>query len=377
LNRIRTLLIICALALPVPAAIAGCGGDDSSEVDPQTVLDETFNNSTKISSGNLSLSLNGSVEGSQSGSFEASLDGPFQADPDKPGSIPELDLTGSLSGEAAGQSISFDGGLVVTENNAYVEYGGTAYEVGAQLFNRFKQAAAQSAKQQSGKGEGLSFTEAFKRGCEASIKQQGGDPSACDIDFESWLADLNSEGTEDIEGTETDHVSGTVDVDAMLGDLIALGSSLPQAAASTPSAEQIQQISDAISDASFDLYSATDDHTLRGLDFDLGIDPSQIPDAEDSGVESIDLSLSLRLGAVNEQQTISAPSGAKPLADLLRQFGIDPSSLGGLTGAGLTAPGGSAGWGGNADAAQNYLDCVAAAGNDPAEINKCASEAGF
>ena len=51
----------------------------------------------------------------------------------------------------------------------------------------------------------------------------------------------------------------------MLGDLIALGSSLPQAAASTPSAEQIQQISDAISDASFDLYSATDDQTVLRL----------------------------------------------------------------------------------------------------------------
>jgi hypothetical protein len=49
LIRLRTLFAVCALALLVPAAIAGCGGDDdSSDVDPQTVLDETFNNDTKV-----------------------------------------------------------------------------------------------------------------------------------------------------------------------------------------------------------------------------------------------------------------------------------------------------------------------------------------
>jgi hypothetical protein len=375
LIRLRTLSFICALALFVPALLAGCGGDDSSDVDPQTVLDETFDNDTTITSGNLSLSLSGSVEGAQSGNFDAKLTGPFQTDADSPGSIPQLDFTGSLTGEGAGQSISFDGGLTVTDDNAYVEYGGSAYEVGTRLFGRFKQLAEQAAKRQSSASEGQSFSETFKQGCEASVQRQGGDPSACDIDFESWLGDLSSEGTEDIEGTDADHVSGTVDVTAMLQDLIALGSALPQASGSTPSDDQVQQISDAITDASFDLYSATDDHTLRGIDFDLGIDPSQIPEAQASGVENVDLGFSMRLGAVNEDQTIQAPSGAKPIRDLLRQFGVDPSSLGGLGGTSLGGASGGAG-AGNAAAAQDYLDCVARAGNDPAEINKCASDAG-
>jgi hypothetical protein len=374
LNRIRILLLVGALALPVPAAIAGCGGDDGSDVDPQTVLDQTFNNDTKISSGDLSLSLSGSVEGAQSGSFDANLDGPFQADPNDPAAIPQFDLTGSLSAEGAGQSISFDGGLTVTEDNAYVEYGGSAYEVGSRIFGQFKQLAEQAAaKRQSQNTEGLSFGEAFKRGCEASVRRQGGDPSACDIDFSSWLTDLSSEGTEEIEGAESDHISGSLDVDAMLQDLVALGSSLPQAAASAPTDEQIQQVADAVSDASFDLYSATEDHTLRGLDFNLGIDPSQIPEAEASGVESAEVGFEMRLGAVNEEQTIEAPSGARPLQDLLRQFGVSPDALGGLGGAGgsgLTLPDTSAP--GGDQAADAYFKCLDKA-QTADDINECAS----
>ena len=53
MTRIRTFAVVCALALPIPAVIAGCGGDDSSSEDPQTVLDETFNNDTQVTSGDL------------------------------------------------------------------------------------------------------------------------------------------------------------------------------------------------------------------------------------------------------------------------------------------------------------------------------------
>jgi hypothetical protein len=367
LIRLRTLFAVCALALLVPAAIAGCGGDDdSSDVDPQTVLDETFNNDTKVSSGNLDLSLSASA-GDQ-GSFDAKLSGPFQGDPEDPNAIPQLDWTGTLSGSGAGTSLSFDGSLIVTEDNAYVEYGGNTYEVGADLFNQFKQAAEQATPQSSNSGG--SFSEQFQQGCEESVKAQGGDPSACDIDFESWLSDLSSEGTEDIDGTESDHLSGSVNVEAMLQDLIEIGGSLPQAsAAGVPSDAQVQQIADAVSEASFDLYSTTDDHVLDGLDFNLSIDPSQIPQAAASGVSSIDVDFSLRIGSINEDQTVEAPSNAQPIDDLLKQLGVNPSDLGGLGGLGATG-GSTGGGGGDTDA---YLECLNQA-STAAEINQCSSQ---
>jgi len=378
LRRFRNLLAVCALALPIPAAIAGCGGDSGSDVDPQTVLDDTFNNDQKVSSGDLSLSLNGSADGAAGGSFEASLEGPFQGDPDNPNAIPQLDFTGKVDYSAAGQSASFEGGLTVTDDNAFVDYGGNTYEVGTDTFSQFKQMAEQAAQQQQSQTSGLSFGEAFKKGCEAQLQAAGGDTSACDIDFESWLTDLSSEGTENIEGTDADHVSGSLDVNAMLQDLIKLGSAVPQASG-VPSEDQVQQIADAIDEASFDLYSGTDDHVLRGLDFNLSIDPSAIPQAASTGVSSIDLGLTMRLGAVNEDQTIEAPSGAKPLDQLLNQLGVSPSALGGLGGLGgvggasLPGTGGSGGGGGGAGNTQAYFDCIQNA-TTSAEIDQCASQ---
>ncbi len=378
MTPIRTLLAVCAIAVAVPAVLAGCGGDDS-DVDPQTVLDETFNNDERVTSGDLSLSIGGSAEGEQGGSFEASLSGPFQGDPDNPNAIPQLDWTGSISGEGAGQSISFEGGITVTDDNAYVEYGGSAYEVGTETFSQFKQLTEQAAAQQS-ETEGLSFSEAFTQGCQQSLEAQGGDPSACEIDFSAWLTDLTSDGTEDVEGTETDHISGSLNVDTMLQDLIDLGTAVPEAAGTVPPEEQIQQVADAISEASFDLYSGTDDRILRGLDFNLAIDPSAIPDAEAAGVDSVDANFSMRLGAVNEEQTIDAPSDAQPLGDLLSQFGVDPGALGALGGLGgggaipeIPGVGGGGGSGGGAGNVDPYLDCLAEA-QTPDEITACASQ---
>jgi hypothetical protein len=370
LSRNRTHFGACALALVAAALIAGCGGGDS-DVDPQTVIDETFNNDERVSSGDLSLTISGSAEGAQGGSFEASLSGPFQGDPDDPNAIPQLDWTGSLTAEGAGQSISFEGGLVVTEDNAFVEYAGGTYELGTEMFAQFRQAAEQAAAQQT-ETEGLSVGEAFTQGCESQLEAAGGDTAACDIDFQGWLTDLESEGTEDVEGTEADHVSGSLNVDTMLQDLVELGSAVPQASG-VPTEDQVQQVADAISEASFDLYSGTDDRILRGLDFNLAIDPSAIPDAEAAGVESVDASFGLRLGGVNEEQTVEAPGDAQPIEELLSQFGVDPNALGGLGGLGALggAPpsgSGSGGGGGNADA---YLDCVAEA-QTPDEINACA-----
>ncbi len=382
MNRFRTLIVASTLALGITAGIAGCGGDESSDVDPQTVIDDTFSNDETVSSGDLSLSISGSAEGEQGGSFDASLSGPFQGDPENAAAIPQLDWTGALDFEAAGTSMSFEGALTVTEDNAYVEYGGTAYEIGTEAFTQFKELAESAAAQQTESAEGQSFGELFTQGCETQLQAQGAsDTSACDIDFASWLGDLSNDGTEDIEGTDAVHVSGAVDVEQMVTDLVELGTAVPNAGA-IPTEEQVQQVTDAVSEASFDLYSGAEDNILRGLDFTLAIDPSAIPDADAAGVETIDVGFELRLGGVNEDQEISGPSDAQPIEDLLGQFGIDPSALGGLGGLGGlgTVPGltpgagsGSSGGAGGAKDPQAYLDCVGQA-TTTEEINACASE---
>jgi hypothetical protein len=383
LTRIR-LVLLSVLALLAAAAVSACGGDDDG-ADAQAVLDETFNNDEQVTSGVLDLTIDVSAEGAQGGSASLTLSGPFQGAENDPAAIPQLDWTASASAEGAGQSFSFEGGLIVSEDNAFVEYQGETYELGQDLFNEFKRAAEQSAAQaEETQEDGVSIGEAFRASCEQSISQAGGDTSACDIDFSSWLTDLESEGTEDIEGTETDHISGSVNVEQMFSDLTALSAATGEA--QIPE-EQLDQASQVISDASFDLYSGVDDRILRGLDFDLGIDPSAIPGGETAGVESADVSFSLRLSGVNEPQTIDAPTDARPLDDLLGQLGLGGLPLGDL-GAGLDGGGGAGlydfdgpggvspgggGAGGGGGSQDAYLDCISQA-QTPDEIHACVDQ---
>ena len=373
MTRTRSLFAASLLALSVPAAIAGCGGDSGSDEDPQDVIEATFNNDEQVSSGVLDLSFD--VSAGDQGSFNASLDGPFQGDSDDPTAVPQLDLTASASGEGGGQSIDFSGALTITDDNLYVTYQDQAYEVGTDTFNQLKdsiEASADQADTQSGDA-----ASSFKEGCEQAIEAQGGDASACDFDLSGWFTNLSNDGTEDLDGTSVVHVSGDVDVSQIATDLIGIAQTVPGASAQVDQA-QVDQLESAISDASFDVYSGEDDDILRKLDLNLSIDPSAVESATPVPVDSVDFGLSVGIGDVNEDQTIEAPSGAKPLDELLSQFGL--SGLGplggvsGLGGGGLGDLGGSAGGSsgsGSGGASDAYLQCVQAAGNDPQEAAKC------
>jgi len=191
LTRIRARLAIFALILVLPAALAGCGGDGGGGgEDPSQVLDQTFNNPEQITSGVLDLTLDGSAE--SQGSLSAKLSGPFQGISDT-SHIPQLDLTGSLDAQGAGQSINVDGGLTITSDNAYVTYKGQAYEVGTRAFRQLQSGYAQ-ANAQNQQQNGQSFTQA----CEQAVEQGGGDTSVCDIDFAKWLTNVTNEGTESV-----------------------------------------------------------------------------------------------------------------------------------------------------------------------------------
>lgn len=371
MTRTRSLFAAALLALSVPAAIAGCGGDSGSDQDPQEVIDATFNNDEQVSSGVLDLSFD--VSAGDQGSFNASLSGPFQGDPDDPAAVPQLDLTADASGEGAGQTIDFSGALTITEDNLYVTYQDQAYEVGTDTFNQLKDSIEASAGQaESGSGDAATD---LKAQCEQALEAQGGDTSACDFDISSWFTNLANDGTEDLDGTSVVHVSGDVDVGQIANDLVGIAQAVPGASAQVDPA-QVDQLESAISEASFDVYSGEDDDILRKLDLNLSIDPSAVESATPVPVDSVDLGFSVAVSDVNEDQTIDAPSDAKPLDELLSQFGISGlgpvGGLGGLGGGGLGDLGGSAGGGSSSGGPSDaYLQCVEAAGNDPQEAAKC------
>jgi len=375
LNRTRSLFACALLALAVPTAIAGCGGGDS-DADPQEVVDATLNNDAKISSGVLDLTIEASA-GDQ-GNVTASLSGPFQGEPDDPTVFPQLDLTASVSGEGGGQSLDFEGGVVVTQDNAFVEYQDEAYEVGTETFSQFKEAAEASAGQGED-AEGEDAAASFRESCEQAVEAQGGDPSACDFDLGGWFTDLTNEGTEDVEGAETVHISGSVDVGQLVDDVAGIAQSVPGAEQQVDQA-QLDQIQEAVSEASFDLFSGTEDDLLRRLDLNLAIDPSAVAGAAPVPVESLDFGFSLAFGDVNEDQSIEAPADAQPIDELLGELGLGGLPLGGLGGlgggsgdSGLEDLGGGSG-GDSGLESDPYFECLEDAAGDPDAIQACANE---
>jgi hypothetical protein len=386
LKRISKLLLLAILVLVVPVVLAACGGDENDDEDPAQVLIDTFTNDETISSGTLDLSLSGSVEGEQSGSGELSLSGAFQGDPEDPSAFPQFDLdaSGSIEGEAAAGTGTFsvdDAGLTATEDNMYVTYQGSTYELGSDIFEQFRslveQASAQAQAGATGE-DGASAVENLNQQCDTLIEQAGGNTAACDeVDVFSWF-ELSNEGTEEIEGTDTIQVHGDVDIPAAVENINAAIEASEIEGAETIPEDDAAQADDAVTEASFDVYSGVDDDLLRGLDLNLGLDPTAIPDADTEGVESIDVEFSLRIGGVNEEQTIDAPTDAQPIDDLLGQFGLSESDIadalegystqfglggigsgdlggGGLGGGGLGDSGGGGGAGGVTD---QYFQCI-------------------
>jgi hypothetical protein len=351
LIRIRTAVAVLAIAIPLPAAVAGCGGgSSSSSEDPQQVLDQTFNNPTKITSGNVNISISGSAQGAQSGDVSATIDGPFESS--GPTQFPQFDLNAKISASGAGQNFSFDGALIATQDNAYVDYQNQAYEVGTDIFKQFQTAYAQQAKQSQAQGGSKSASSVF---------------SQFGIDPKTWLTNISNEGTTDVDGTSTIHIHGDADVAKIVADLQKVSQATQSGTTSQLTPQQIDQLKSSIKSASIDVYSGSDDHLLRKLALTMAITP---PASTGSPVSSVDLNFSVTLSDVNNPQTISGPSNAKPIADLLSQFGLGGVPGLGSTGTGpLVPPGGSTG--GSSSGA--YLKCVNQA-TTPADINSCAQK---
>jgi hypothetical protein len=342
LHRFRRVSLI-SLALAASFAIAACGGGGGGgggDEDPQEVLQATFSNDQSIESGVFDLSVTvDSQGGDQPGKVDITLGGPFDGQGE---GLPKFDVDASVSADTSQGNVDFSGGLTSTGDSAFVNFQDTDYEVPKELFNQF----ATTFTKLEAKGQSQDQSGNF-------LKQLGIDPT-------NWLTDLSNEGNEDVEGTDTIHVSGQADVPKLLDDVQTIAEKAgPAAQTLTP--QQLSQAEDAIKTADFDVYSGTDDDLLRKISAQLEIEP---PAGTPGSPDSVSLDFSITFSDVNEGQSISAPTGAKPLADLLGQFGIDPSQLGGALqgglGGGVTQSGGTT-TPPTSGASQAYLQCLQSA----------------
>ncbi|MBS1871260.1 MAG: hypothetical protein JSS99_16530 [Actinobacteria bacterium] len=349
-HRIRAIVALLALAT-VALVLAACGGDSSggsgSSSDATTLLRQTFTGTHNVRSGkaNVQLRVNVSGDSSVRGPIQLTVAGPFESA--GANQMPKFDL--ALDANAQGQG--FRAGITSTSDALYVNFGGTAYKVPAQLLDRLK----------------ASYRRAQQKGSSSRSQMSLG---SLGLDPLSWLKDPTVEGTETVGGVATDHISAQLNVSALLDDVdkilarvSAQGLPTGQSVPSSIPAKDRRQIEDAVKSASVDVWSGKSDHTLRRLHLALHVD---VPRRS----TSVDLALTIELTDLNQPQTIAAPTASRPLNELLGQL---QGFLGGALGGSGALGGGSGSSGGaSSQQLQAYSDCIQRAGSNVTEAQKCA-----
>ena len=299
-SRLFALLALLAVGL-----LAGCGSDDSSgggsggakSEDPTALLEKAL--ASHVESGELKVDASFDVKGSSkvSGPVTATIEGPFKSRGKE--KLPLLDWDVSLSG--AGQN--FSGGIVATEDNAFVKFRGQTYEVGKQLYDQFVRQQAQQTK--SGP---------------QSLKDLGVDPA-------TWLQDAKVGDGESIGGSATRKVTGRVDVEKMVDDILEAAQSPAVRKQLQSSGQSVPQVSDADKQKVVDAVESAD-LTVNVDDDDIArkvvlAATFKVPEGVDAdGATGGSFELSYELPKVGGDVDITAPSDAKPLSLLLQQLGL-------------------------------------------------------
>jgi hypothetical protein len=332
LRRVRRALLVLLFAA---LALASCGGGGDKE-DVQDVLDKAF--STPINSADLKVDASIQVKGSPGleKPLRITATGPFRTNEHK---IPSVDIELKIGNDGGGQTITT--GFLSTGDRAFVKFQDVYYEQPASQVAKANRSIAQN--------EG-------KRG---SLRGLGLDPR-------SWLAEAEDEGEDEIAGVKTRHVSGTLDVEAVMRNLNRFvrrsGSAFGGATGQTPpkplSEADIRQVADVVHNPTFNVYVGVDDDIIRRLAGKVDFDVPEASQASLGGIQSGSIEFQVEFSNVNGDQQIEAPAHARPLSSLTRSLGGGgtlPGLGGGSEGATPEVPDNA-----NPEAQdfQKYADCL-------------------
>jgi hypothetical protein len=311
LSRFRILTLFAAL-LALAAAFAACGGGSSSS-DPQTVVEEATLQG--IESGDLSMTMGIDLAGKKSGHIDVKASGPFQSEDEA--EYPELDISASAKGKVGGEKVDFEGAFTLLGSKAYVGYEGTEYEVDPTTFGFVR-----SILNEKSGAAGKESTEA--NGCKEAANA---------LELDNFVENLKSEGSADVGGTSTTKVSGDLDVAGAIDEASTLSedpacSEQLSAAGAIPSGAELDAakgiIEESVKSAHVELYVG-DDHIVRRIVVQAKTEPRE--GTANGGPKRVEIDLDLSLTGVNEDQTITAPKGPKPLSDLFLKLGVNPLEL--------------------------------------------------
>jgi hypothetical protein len=346
-SRLITLLLV-----PLVVLVAACGSEStqtaSSSSDVSQLLRDTFANLSKMKSADVGLKLQLDSPSAQGGPVSAEVTGPFAATGD--GKLPRFAFNATLSAAGRSQRV----GATWTGEKAFITWQNTPYAVSDLVARQFAagyQQALHSNQAKQAKGGALLST--------------------LGIDFTKWLKNARTAGTAQVGDAQTVRITGQADIPQMVDDLgrisrRAQSLGVPGGSQAQLSAQQKQQLEQAIKSVNVQIYTGAQDRILRRLVVHAVLHTPQA-----TGDSTLDLDL--QFTQVNQDQQISAPANPKPFSELLKVTGALNGGVDGLLGLGgansgsgsVTAPSGA-----NVD---RYASCVKKANGDLTKARKCAA----
>ena len=359
----RTLSLWLSLLVLAAVTLAACGGDDGKDISGDSapeIIKQTFGPDEPVKSGVLDLTLGLDAKGLQgiSGPLSVTIKGPFASNGDD---LPKFDLDAALS--AAGSSIT--AGAVSTGEKGFLSFNGQTFDLGEQSYKQLRDQYQADAKKSDSSDQ-------------PSFSSLGIDPSR-------WLKSPTKAGEEQVGGAATEHVKAQVDVPAMLEDVnrllakadqVGVGQAAGAAGQTVPKTltdAQRQQIQQAVTATSLDVWAQKDGGALRQLKLSVGFDVPKAAQAQAGGLTSGTLTLQLGINGLNEDQSFPEPSGALPLSALTGAGATGASGSAGIT-TQTPAPATGATDSGAASEDPNpaYTKCLTDAGSDLTKVRACA-----
>lgn len=348
------------LALPLTlGACSGSGGGGGSDENAEALLDKAF--SEPVGSADVDIDAQLDVDGLSG--FENPVriraSGPYIS---AERALPKVDMDIDID-QGAGQGLQ--SGLLSTGKRVFVKFGGTFFEQPPEQVAAANRRLAKDGSRDQG-----------------SLSELGLHPR-------DWVVDASVAGEEEVNGTQTRHVKGELDVAALVTDINGL---VKQSAGALGGSDQapkplrekdVARLADTVDNPTFDVYVGKDDDVVRRISLRLDIDVPKDDQADVRGVTGAGITFSAELSDIDGDQEVKAPSTSSPMSVLTDQIG----GLAGLTGLGgsdgtattpdvtTTAPdagstGGSGGTG--AEDFERYGQCLERARPDDTEaIARC------
>lgn len=342
------------LAAPLTLGACSGGGDGGgNDEDAAALLDKAFGK--PVGSADVDVDVQLDIEGRPG--FEDPLrvraTGPYVR---SVRSLPKLDLDVSIEAQGAGQAIQ--AGVLSTGDRLFVKFGGAFYE----------QPPEQVAR--------------TNRELEREDGDDNGTFADLGLDARKWVVDARVEGEEEIGGVTTEHVKGTLDVEAAMTDVNDLakrssGTLSDAGQAARPLGErEIERLAKSVDSPSFDVYVGKDDGIVRRISLRIDVEVPERDRKRVGGVTSASVRLSAQLADVGGEQQVEAPRSSRPLSDLTTQLGnlgnLADSLGGGSSTTTTPAPDAGDDSGSGLDGFESYSACLDAADpNDSSAIADC------